>query len=92
MEKQSKIVSKCPLCHLFFQKTIVFVKKEKKNTSRLKNKCTYKFCTFKIKNALVNISESSEFRFQNSLKQKYKLTILPICLNKAVFRNYSCHD
>ena len=33
----------------------------------VKNKCTYKFYGFMIKNAFRNVSLSSEFRFENSL-------------------------
>ena len=32
-----------------------------------KNKCTYKFYAFTIKSGLGSMSESSEFRFENSL-------------------------
>ena len=55
---------------LFFEKTIVFIGKQKTFYGFLCciDKCRNKFAVFMIINAFGNMSESTQFRFQNSLK------------------------
>ena len=75
----------------FFQKTTVFIEKHK-SFFYCKNNCTYKFYVFAVKSALGNVSENSDFRFENSLKifhfvdniSKSKKVILPFEICKIL--------
>ena len=61
---------KVPTLPTFFFKKHCFCWKNDKwlSISYCKNKCTYKCYVLMIKNTLRNMSESNEFRFENSLK------------------------
>ena len=58
----------------FFKKSLYLLKNEKRlSIFHCKNKYTYKFYVITIKTALGNMSESGEFKFENSLKKFKKL-------------------
>ena len=56
------------------QKPLYLLKKDERlYIFYCKIECTYKFYLFTIKNALGNMSESNEFRFENSLNNLDKM-------------------
>ena len=68
--KAKQNLLKAPTLPSFFLEKPLYLLKSGKRLSIFycKNMCTYKFYALTIKSALGNMSENSEFRFENSLK------------------------
>ena len=67
--KQSKTVSEYPLCHLFLIKPLHLLDTIKVYRFFIVKIRIRKNCVFTINSAFGNMSESCQFRFENSLKQ-----------------------
>ena len=69
VEKQSKTVSRLPICNLFLKKLLFLLKNDERlSILNCKKKCTFKFNVITIKSAFKNMPICREFRFENSLK------------------------